>query len=524
MEIWWKWMRIKELSGKYSMSKIYQDYFKTELVKMGRWAAPPLDSETWHAEPTSRYFRKAFGLGKGLLAIHTANPDFQHMYTPKFYFKRLYNQIDQINRKDWRSLEKILKKFYSQVEQGRKLVSKAGRLKLENLSNEKLISIYKNNRDWVHRITIYDQFGWLAEEYWMPKMKKILCEKLGLVEGLDEYNQVLFALSKPEKISTTLRERREFIQNVTRIKEKKTNLIKAAKVLAEKFGWMPVFTYGDPWTARHYQTEFKQGLKEDLSDCKKELKRLRNYSEDRNKEFARIVRQYKMRPKDSQVFIDFGLALDARNEAEYFVSFAGFYLIPIYREISRRLKLPIPQMRFLLEEEVCRGLLGKIDVQETVKKKGKFVGWGFDREMNKREIFSPADSEKLFRFVEKHVQNVQGDDETKGMCASSGRARGRIKILHRPEENFKVNAGDVLITHATTVDYLPAMKRTAAIITEVGGLTCHAAVVSREFGIPCIVALKNAMKNFKDGDLVEVDANKGIVRLVETKARRVRKI
>lgn len=80
------------------------------------------------------------------------------------------------------------------------------------------------------------------------------------------------------------------------------------------------------------------------------------------------------------------------------------------------------------------------------------------------------------------------------------------------EAGGKVKQGDILITHATTVDYLPPMKRAAAFVTEIGGLTCHAAVVAREFGVPCVVGLKNAMANFKDGDMVEVDANKGIVR------------
>ena len=63
------------------------------------------------------------------------------------------------------------------------------------------------------------------------------------------------------------------------------------------------------------------------------------------------------------------------------------------------------------------------------------------------------------------------------------------------------------------------MKRAAAIITEVGGLTCHAAVISREFGIPCIIALKNAMHNFKDGDLVELDADKGAVKVIKKKEK-----
>ena len=61
------------------------------------------------------------------------------------------------------------------------------------------------------------------------------------------------------------------------------------------------------------------------------------------------------------------------------------------------------------------------------------------------------------------------------------------------------------------------MKNAAAIVTEIGGLTCHAAVVSREFGIPCVVGLKNAMTKFHDGDLVEVDADEGAVRIIKVK-------
>jgi len=80
------------------------------------------------------------------------------------------------------------------------------------------------------------------------------------------------------------------------------------------------------------------------------------------------------------------------------------------------------------------------------------------------------------------------------------------------KDNHKVNQGDIMIAHATSVDSLPPMKRAAAFVTEIGGLTCHAAVVSREFGVPCIVSLKNATKNFKDGDLVEVNATKGTVK------------
>lgn len=116
--------------------------------------------------------------------------------------------------------------------------------------------------------------------------------------------------------------------------------------------------------------------------------------------------------------------------------------------------------------------------------------------------------------MEKHVQLAQGSNEAHGVCASTGTARGTVRIVMKPEENGKVKKGDIMVTHATTVDYLPAMKNAGAIVTEVGGLTCHAAVVSREFGIPCVVGLKNATKNFKDGERVEVEASKGVVKCV----------
>ena len=75
-----------------------------------------------------------------------------------------------------------------------------------------------------------------------------------------------------------------------------------------------------------------------------------------------------------------------------------------------------------------------------------------------------------------------------------------------------MKTGDILLSQATSPDLLPVMKKAAAIVTNTGGLICHAAIISREMRIPCIVGTGNATLIFKDGDIVEVDANKGIVR------------
>ncbi|MDP2684802.1 MAG: PEP-utilizing enzyme [bacterium] len=75
--------------------------------------------------------------------------------------------------------------------------------------------------------------------------------------------------------------------------------------------------------------------------------------------------------------------------------------------------------------------------------------------------------------------------------------------------------GDILVARQTTPDLLGAMKKSIAIITEEGGLLCHAAIVSRELKLPCIVGVKKATSKLKDGTKVDVDANNGIVKILK---------
>lgn len=99
----------------------------------------------------------------------------------------------------------------------------------------------------------------------------------------------------------------------------------------------------------------------------------------------------------------------------------------------------------------------------------------------------------------------------KGIAASLGIASGPIKILHKPTEIDRVEKGDILVTEMTTPDYVPAMRRAVAIITDTGGQTSHAAIVSRELGIPCVVGTGTATHVLKEGQVVSVDGAKGLV-------------
>jgi phosphohistidine swiveling domain-containing protein len=247
-----------------------------------------------------------------------------------------------------------------------------------------------------------------------------------------------------------------------------------------------------------------------------ELESLTNYTALRDADFRQVVSKYVIEPEIVQPFIDFGLVIDTRNEAEYVVSLCGYFLLPIYNEIAARLAISIEEVRTLFEEEIVACLDGKADAKTLIAEKAGYSANACFAGTQRLNLSGDV-ARAAMAYAESHSRVIGSDhsaDGTKGVSASPGKARGVARIIPNPSENDRVGEGDILITFATTVDYLPAMKKAGAIVTEVGGLTCHAAVVSREFGIPCVVGLKDAMTTFKDGDMVEVDADKGVVRKV----------
>ncbi|MEK7202891.1 MAG: PEP-utilizing enzyme [Patescibacteria group bacterium] len=99
-----------------------------------------------------------------------------------------------------------------------------------------------------------------------------------------------------------------------------------------------------------------------------------------------------------------------------------------------------------------------------------------------------------------------------GTVVFSGHAKGVVKIVKSEDELKKIQKGDIIVSPMTQVSFTPYLKKVKAIITDEGGVTCHAAIISRELGIPCIIGTKIATRVLKDGDKVEVDAERGIVK------------
>ena len=102
-----------------------------------------------------------------------------------------------------------------------------------------------------------------------------------------------------------------------------------------------------------------------------------------------------------------------------------------------------------------------------------------------------------------------------GVGVSAGRVRGRVRIV-RPETIDDLEAGEILVAEVTDVGYTAAFAYAGAVVTELGGPMSHAAVVAREFGIPCVVDVHDATRRLAPGALIEVDGTSGTVQVLET--------
>ena len=126
------------------------------------------------------------------------------------------------------------------------------------------------------------------------------------------------------------------------------------------------------------------------------------------------------------------------------------------------------------------------------------------------EIFI-VQSRPITTKVKKEEKEIKGKSILSGLAASPGIASGKVRIIHNLEDLTKVRKGDILVTEMTNPDMVISMQKASGIITNEGGLTSHAAIVSREMGIPAVVGTNNATKTLKEGQEVTVDGFKGLI-------------
>ena len=197
------------------------------------------------------------------------------------------------------------------------------------------------------------------------------------------------------------------------------------------------------------------------------------------------------------------------------VSYCVCKCLPLFNEIAARLGISYAQLVELRAEEITQALSQGF-VSDSLKKEAleRYEDSALVLEHGEIKVLVDGELQKYYLLQKPSEESYSHLTEFKGQPASPGKARGTVKILSSAMELAKVLKGDVLVAAATVPAFVPAMERAVAIVTDEGGLLSHAAIVSRELGVPCVVGTKIATKALKDGDLVEVDATNGLVRKI----------
>ena len=168
---------------------------------------------------------------------------------------------------------------------------------------------------------------------------------------------------------------------------------------------------------------------------------------------------------------------------------------------------------YITREELGNG----VSVEELLKRDSGFalIPGAFVGPISFEEF-----AQKFHQFKFEIDKGNQDENGLKGQVAYQGKVRGIVSIVKRRDQIEAFKEGSVVVSPMTTPDMLPAMRKAVAFVTDEGGVTCHAAIIARELKKPCIIGTKIATQVLKDGDLVEVDADNGVVRVLERKEKK----
>lgn len=169
-----------------------------------------------------------------------------------------------------------------------------------------------------------------------------------------------------------------------------------------------------------------------------------------------------------------------------------------------------------LESEFFHWIKTGVLPKDNLVERSKYFAIVLD-EGNYKEVFGKDEIDEIIRQegITEFEPITEEIKEIIGLTAFKGKVIGKIKKVYTQREANELKEGEILVASMTTPELISGMRRAAAFVTDEGGLLSHAAIIAREMKKPCIIGTKIATRVLKDGDLVEVDADKGIVKILE---------
>ncbi len=185
-----------------------------------------------------------------------------------------------------------------------------------------------------------------------------------------------------------------------------------------------------------------------------------------------------------------------------------------FDKVFEMTNIEIALLRLLAPEELLNFFLGKTKIDEKALKERQT--WCLlKNDSTDFGLLFDYDKAGLFSTLIPKSEDINDVKSLKGSIAFRGYTKGTVKIINTLSDIEKFNDGDILVSINTNPSLMPAIIKCSGIITDEGGVMCHASIIARELKKPCIIGTKNATRVLHDGDLVEVDAEKGIVRIIK---------
>lgn len=349
----------------------------------------------------------------------------------------------------------------------------------------------------------------------------------GLILPLLDYQETTFLSDELRKILKRKKQDRNFnlltipfqqtfvkqqeldLLRLLRIRDKNL-LARRIKQHTTKYAWI-YYVYEGPAVNEKYFIEALEDLRKRKINPGKELA-----EQEKNSALVKL-RQHKILSKIDLTKYERQIIDLARDSVFYkasrreLQSFSYYLIEPLFNEIGRRLNLSLKQVRMMLPHEIKAALTNKKVNLNEIQNRQKLLFYDYNKNM------ICLSGKAASNFISRNVVKEKIDLNVKvfkGTTAYPGKVKGSVKIINSPADMTKMQKGDILVAVTTSPNLMPAIRVAKAIATEEGGLTCHAAIVARELHIPTVVGAGAVAHALKDNDLVEVDANKGIVRKI----------
>lgn len=508
-----------------------------------------MEQEKWHViaqDSGSPLFRNyiwvkaAHSYSTDVTEVHIPDPELgiiskkdkiDYIYKPSAW-KMSHEVFTAELRKDISLLRKIIKKTNELGEKAVAESEKAFNAELANMSSAELLKILKTLSVLQGKLYTYGILLPMLDFQENSFIEKNLREYLGKKlpkEKAEEYFQIL---SSPSEYSFALEQEMELLKLAAKYWENKglfEVLKKSAPENAQaavrkaypgfsedvqkhtrKYCWVYYAYLGPAFTDSNFLEQLKLIAEEEMHPLQK-LKKIENEKKQLIKKKEMIEAELNPDAFISEIMRIAGTVVWAKPRRKDYQSKIYYHIVEgVMKEIATRLKLSRQEALSAMPQMIEAGLKGeRIDKTHIDSLYNLHV---VIKDLDTR-VLHGAEAKAFDREVAREDElAVPEVDMLKGTIACQGLATGIVRIINDPDDMSKMHRGDILVSVATTPRIVTAMQKAAAIVTNEGGITCHAAIVSREMNVPCVVGTKIATKVLKDGDLIEVDANNGVVR------------